>query len=188
MSRIVRLSFLLIPLILLLFVAATAAGDHAFVGNKNCKKCHIKQFKSWAETKMATTFERLQEGVAVEAKKAAGLEDKDYTKDATCLPCHTVGYGKDGGFVDVDTTPDHVGAGCETCHGAGGTYTQDQYMSLKNKEYKKADLVAVGMVEKVGEAQCVSCHNDKSPTWAGFDYATQGKEDLHENFPLKYEH
>jgi len=81
--------------------------------------------------------------------------------------------------------------GCEMCHGAGGTYTQEQYMSLKNKEYKKAEVVAAGLVDQVGEAQCVVCHNDKNPL-AGegykFDFATKKKEGVHESFPLKYSH
>jgi hypothetical protein len=54
----------------LLFVAALAipgtalAGDHAYVGSSKCKKCHIKQYNSWAETKMAKAFEGLKPGVA----------------------------------------------------------------------------------------------------------------------------
>ncbi|MCP4662052.1 MAG: hypothetical protein GY856_42155 [bacterium] len=166
-----------------------AADGHAYVGNKNCKKCHLKQFKSWAETAMAKTFDTLKPGAAAEAKKAAGLDPyKDYSTDPHCLGCHTVGYGKKGGFVDIATTPNHVGAGCEMCHGPGGTYVQVQYMSLKNKEYKKADLVAVGLVDKVGEAQCVFCHNHKSPTRGELDYATEGQEGIHELFPLRYYH
>lgn len=190
MKRFARHSCWMIPLVLLSFAAlATAADDHAYVGNKNCKKCHMKEFKSWAETAMAKTFDTLKPGAAAEAKKAAGLDpDKDYSTDASCLGCHTVGYGKEGGFVDVASTPDHVGVGCEMCHGPGGTYTQNGYMTLQNKEYKKADLVAVGLVDTVGETQCLACHNDKSPTAGAFDYATQGKEGLHESFPLKYAH
>ena len=189
MKRLVGVSTLLVPIVALLLIAqAGAADEHAFVGSKNCKKCHLKEHKSWEATQMAQAFETLRPGNAAEAKSAAGLDPaKDYTKDATCLPCHTVGYGKPGGFVDETTTPDHLGVGCESCHGPGGTYTQDQYMSLKNKEYKKADIVAVGLVDP-GEAQCVACHNEKSPFFEGFDYAKQKDEGLHERFELKYPH
>jgi len=189
MKRQVGVVMLLIPVVALLLIAqAAAADDHAYTGNKNCKKCHLKEYKSWEATKMAQAFENLRPGVAADAKTAAGLDpQKDYTTDAKCLACHTVGYGKPGGFVDEASTPDHVGVGCETCHGPGGTYTQDQYMSLKNKEYKKADVMAVGLVDP-GEAQCVACHNDKSPFFKGFDYATHKDQGLHENFALKYPH
>ena len=188
MRRSIALLGLLLPLIFAL-VPSTLAEEHAFIGNKDCRKCHLKEYKSWAETKMGMAFETLKPGVAAEAKTAAGLDpQKDYTADPKCLTCHTVGYGKPGGFVDVATTPDHVGVGCEMCHGAGGTYTQDHLMSLKNKEYKKAEVVAAGMVAEVGEAQCVACHNENSPTKKAFDYATAKTEGLHEQFPLKYQH
>ena len=27
------------------------ADDHAYVGSKKCKTCHLKEWKSWSETK-----------------------------------------------------------------------------------------------------------------------------------------
>jgi hypothetical protein len=172
--------------------ASSTAPEHAYVGSKNCKKCHIKEHRSWAETKMAQTFELLKPGVRAEAKTKAGLDpQKDYTTDKTCLPCHTTGFGKPGGFVDIETTPDLAGTGCEMCHGAGGTYTQDQHMSLKNREYKRAQVVAAGMVETVGNAQCVTCHNSESPFVADdfvFDFEANKDQGVHEIFPLKYSH
>ena len=79
--------------------AKKATTEYDFVGTKNCKKCHIKQFKSWKETKMAKAFEILKPGERAEAKKKAGLDPaKDYTKEAECLACHTTGYGKPGGL------------------------------------------------------------------------------------------
>lgn len=165
---------------------------HAYVGSKKCKKCHIKEYKSWVETKMAQSFELLKPGERAEAKTKVGLDpEKDYTADETCLPCHSTGYGQTGGYVDVETTPELVGVGCEMCHGPGGTYTEDQYMSLKNKEYKKEDVVAVGLVSEVSAGQCSVCHNNESP-FVGkdyvFDFEKRKEEGTHENFPLKYEH
>lgn len=176
-----------------LFLAASAmpvaAGDHAYVGSKKCKACHLKQYKSWAKTKMAKAFDLLKPGVAAEAKKAAKLDpDKDYTTDGECVACHVTGFGKEGGFVDIASTPKLAGVGCENCHGAGGTYIKKEYMHLKNKEYKKADIVAVGLVDTVSAEQCTGCHNDKSPFFKEFDFAKAKGEDSHENFPLKYKH
>lgn len=176
----------------LLAASAVMAGEHAYVGSKKCKMCHFKEWKSWSETKMAKAFEQLKSGMAAEAKKKAGLDaNKDYTKDATCLPCHTTGHGKPGGFTDIATTPDLAGVGCEMCHGAGGTYTQSHYMSLNNKEYKKADLVAVGLIGEITQAQCTVCHNSKSPfIGAGyvFDFAARKEQGTHAKSPLKYTH
>lgn len=169
-----------------------SAADHEFVGSDGCKKCHIREWKSWSETKMAQAFEKLKPGVAAEAKQKAGLDpNKDYTADSECLPCHVTGYGEPGGFTNIDETPALAGVGCESCHGAGGTYTRPELMSLKNKEYKLAEVVAAGMVEKVSEEQCSSCHNSDSPFVGDdyvFDYEAKKNAGTHEHFPLKYEH
>jgi hypothetical protein len=178
----------------LLLVQGTVAqgAEHAYVGSKDCRKCHIKEYRSWEETKMAQAFELLKPGVSPEVKKQHGFDpDKDYTTDATCLPCHTTGYGKEGGFVSVEETPNLVGVGCEDCHGPGGTYLQDGYMTLKNKEYKRSELVAVGLVHPVGEAQCVTCHNTDNPMVGDdyvFDYEAKKDEGTHEKYPLRYDH
>lgn len=180
-------------LLLGLSLTVSISGEEfAYVGNKNCKKCHIKEHKSWETTKMAQVFELLKPGVRAEEKKAAGLDpDKDYTADEECVRCHVTGYGKPGGFVDIASTPELAGVGCETCHGPGGTYTQDQYMSLKNKEYEKSEVVAVGMVATVSAEQCTTCHNSDSPFVADdfvFDFEANKDEGTHEKFPLKYDH
>jgi hypothetical protein len=194
MRRYVRGSILVLLAFLLVtgFSTVASGGEHDYVSSKKCKGCHLKEWKSWAETKMAKSFEILKPGERAEAKKAAGLDpDKDYTTDETCLPCHSTGYGEAGGFTDIEGTPDLAGVGCEMCHGPGGTYLESQYMSLKNKEYKKADLVAVGMVGEVTVEQCQGCHNTDSPFVGSdyvFDFEANKETGTHEKFPLKYSH
>jgi hypothetical protein len=167
----------------------TAGAEHAYVGVKKCKACHLNEFKSWSETRMAKSFELLKPGVAAAAKTKAKLDPaKDYTKDASCLPCHTTGYGKPGGFVDFATTPDLAGVQCEMCHGPGGTYTQKEHMSLQNKEYKRAELVKVGLVGPITKDTCVSCHNPKSPFFKDFKFEERKSKGTHEKHPLKYPH
>ncbi len=188
-----RSCFVVLAIVAAMIVSAgRVEAQHAYAGSKSCKKCHLKEWKSWAETTMAQAFDILAPGVRAEEKKAADLDpDKDYTTDATCVRCHTTGYGEPGGFVDLATTPELAGVGCESCHGPGGTYIQDQYMSLKNKEYKKAEVVAVGMVAEVGAEQCTGCHNAESPFVAEgfvFDFAANREQGTHEQFPLKYQH
>lgn len=183
---------LLLPVIALALATAASAEDHAFKGTKNCKKCHIKEWKSWAETKMAKSFDTLKPGERADAKTAAGLDpNKDYTTDPECVRCHVTGHGKEGGFVDVASTPDLVGTGCEMCHGAGGTYTQAEFMSLKNKEYKLTEVIGAGMVSPVSESRCAVCHNTESPFVGDdyvFDFEARKDEGTHEKFPLKYDH
>jgi cytochrome c554/c'-like protein len=170
-----------------------SGGEHTYVGSKKCKVCHIKEWTSWSKTKMALAFDVLKPGERGDAKKAAGLDPaKDYTKVPECLACHTVGFGQPGGFKDIETTPDLAGVGCEMCHGPGGTYTAKQYMSLQNPEYKKADLVAVGLVGEIRSETCTGrCHNDKSPFVKKgyvFDFAARRDQGIHERSPLKHAH
>jgi hypothetical protein len=152
----------------------------------------MKEWKSWSASNLAQTFEVLKPGERTEAKQNAGLDpDTDYTTDVTCLPCHTTGYGAKGGFVDIESTPHLAGVGCEVCHGAGKDYIAEGTMTLKNKAYKKSELIPLGLVDQVAEAQCVSCHNAESP-FVGedyvFDFEANKTEGTHEKFPMKYEH
>ena len=177
---------------MVLAVPAVNAAEYAYIGAKKCKMCHLKEYNSWAETKMAKSFENLKPGVGADTKKAHNLDPaKDYTADATCVACHTTGFGKPGGFVDLAKTPDLVGVQCEVCHGPGGTYTLKEHMSLQNKEYKRATLVAVGLTDKITKDTCVTCHNSKSP-FVGkdyvFDFEARKTQGTHEKFPLKYQH
>ncbi len=173
-------------------VGSAAVGEPAYVGAAKCKVCHIKQYKSWEQTRMAQSFEVLRPGARAEEKKNAGLDpNADYTGDAECLPCHTTGYGLPGGFESLESTPDMVGIQCESCHGPGSEYLAKDGMSLQNKEYKRSDLVAVGLVVP-NEQTCTSaCHNERSP-FAGdgyvFDFETRKSQGTHEHIPLKYEH
>ena len=166
--------------------------DPSYVGASKCKACHIKQYKSWAETRMAQSFEVLKPGARAEEKKAAGLDpDADYTADAECLPCHTTGYGEPGGFESLAATPAMVGIQCESCHGAGSDYLAKDKMSLQNKEYDRSELLAAGLVIP-GEETCTSkCHNERSP-FAGegytFHFEERKTQGTHEHIPLKYAH
>jgi cytochrome c553 len=191
MRKTLAFALLVLPLMLLVAaIPASAENDHAYVGTKMCKKCHIKEWKSWAETKMAEAYESLKPGVDAEVKTELGLDPAtDYTTDENCVRCHVTGYGKEGGFTSIDETPELAGIGCEMCHGAGGTYTQDGYMTLKNKEYKRADLIAVGLTHPIGEEVCQQCHNEEVPIPDySFDFASMKEKGMHEVYELKYNH
>jgi cytochrome c554/c'-like protein len=170
-------------------LAGAASADPAYVGSKKCRPCHLKEFKSWSETKMSNAFELLKPGVSAAAKTKAKLDPgKDYTVDKTCLPCHTTGYGKPGGFVDFATTPELAGVGCEMCHGPGGSYTKSDAMSLQNKEFKRVELVKLGFVGDIRQDDCVACHNAKSPFFKEFKFEERKAKGTHEKLPLKYKH
>ena len=170
-----------------------ASPEYGYIGTKGCKKCHLKQARSWEQTKMAQAYDLLKPGERADAKKSVGLDpEKDYTKDSECLPCHTTGYGKPGGFVSLEKTPELAGVGCEMCHGAGSEYTQEQYMSLKNKEFKLAEVVKAGLISPItGETCTTRCHNEKSPFFKKdqpFNFKERKEHGTHEHFALKYKH
>jgi hypothetical protein len=159
-----------------------------YVGMSRCRPCHFAEAKSWEQTKMAKAFELLKPGVAAESKRAHKLDpEKDYTHDASCLPCHVTGYGKPGGFESIESTPGLAGVQCEVCHGAGAGYLKPDLMSLQNKEYKRVSLVAAGL--NIPDAKtCQACHNERSPFYTPFDFATRKNQGTHQHLPLKYPH
>ena len=172
-----------------------AADGPKYSPASSCKKCHFKQYKSWKDTSMALTFEKLKPGVAAEAKTKAGLDpNADYTHDAKCLPCHTTGYGKPGGFVSIEETPELAGIACDSCHGPSESYLE--IMTIKYKSHPIKEMTDLGLIYPSTEAQCVACHNDESPFNASvdpayaFDFATAVRDaaGTHEHKPLKGEH
>ena len=121
--------------LLAVLACAAHAEEPSYVGAKKCKACHLKQFQTWEPTRMAKSFELLRPGASAAAKQKANLDPKkDYTHDEKCLGCHTTGYGKPGGFVSLEKTPDLVGVQCVGCHGPGSEYLKEGGMTLKNRE------------------------------------------------------
>jgi hypothetical protein len=176
----------------LLLIASVGAETPTYVGARKCRACHLKQFQTWEQTKMAKSFELLRAGTASAAKKKANLDPaKDYTHDDKCVGCHTTGYGQPGGFVSLEKTPDLLGVQCESCHGPGGEYLKEGAMTLKNKNYKRADLIKLGLVAISAETCTGQCHNTKSP-FVGkdyvFDYEKRRLEGTHEHIALKFQH
>ncbi|MHC4571853.1 MAG: multiheme c-type cytochrome [Planctomycetota bacterium] len=170
----------------------------AYLGVKNCKKCHLKQYKTWKTTKMAKTFDVLKPGVRAEAKAKLKFDpQKDYTKDTKCLECHTSGFGMPGGYKIPEAgdskaarrAKDNAGVTCEGCHGPGSKYVAIHKKAItKKRKYTLDELYQAGQY-KVDVKTCTTCHNRRNPTVGSdyhFDYEKYKAEDTHENFPLKY--
>ncbi len=170
----------------------------AYVGTKACKKCHLKQHKTWKTTKMAKIFEVLKPGVRAEAKVKLKFDPKkDYTTDAKCLECHTTGFGMPGGYKipeakdlkAVRRAKENAGITCEACHGPGSKYIPIHKLAMtKKRKYTLEELYEVGAY-KVDAKTCTACHNRRKPIVEAnyhFDYETEKANDTHKNFPLKY--
>jgi hypothetical protein len=111
-----------------------------YVGSERCSLCHVNTHTNWSETLHATALET--------------LEAIDQGANTACLPCHTVGLGEDGGFVDRATTNDLAGVGCEACHGP----SRDHVENVEN--------VALRPTVDIGAALCGDCHTgEHHPTY-----------------------
>lgn len=186
MQKLSRQTQLALAVLALGLLAASASAQ--YVGASRCRPCHLVQFKSWEQTRMAKAFELLKPGVAATAKRVHDLDpQKDYSNDPDCLPCHVTGYGQPGGFASLAKTPELAGVQCEVCHGPGAGYLKPSLMSLQNREYERSDLVATGLVVPSAET-CKTCHNPKSPFHQPFDYQTRLRQGTHTHQPLRYKH
>lgn len=88
-----------------------------YVGMSSCKPCHSMQYQSFSShAKKSSSFQsinRLRKELTPEEIRG-------------CYACHTTGYGKPGGFVSEEATPDLKNAGCEVCHGPGELHVRTQ--------------------------------------------------------------
>ena len=135
---------------------AEDAPKPTYIGSAKCKMCHIEQHKVWVGSKHATA--------------CSALKPEEASK-AECAPCHTTGFAmKADAVVSAEAA-----VGCESCHGPGSLYAAK---GVKDKKAFKADpegsrkaWIAAGLVIPT-EATCTGCHNEKSPTFKGFEAAT----------------
>ncbi len=67
--------------------------------------------------------------------------------NASCLACHTVGYGLPTGFVSASKTPLLEGVQCENCHGPGANHVANQ-----------SDPTVIPQVELAAQV-CGGCHS-----------------------------
>jgi hypothetical protein len=106
-------------------------------------------FEKWEQSQHAKAFESL---------KAKG-EDKN----PKCLECHVTGFNAGGYKVGDANAASLEGVQCEACHGPGSGYKslsimKDKKMAMQN-----------GLIDP-NEALCKKCHNEKSPTFKGFNF------------------
>ncbi len=109
-----------------------------YVGSASCKGCHAEAYTIWKKSKHAHAYQT--------------LVSHGHAADPECLTCHTVGFGFQTGFVNIETTPNLPDVGCENCHGVGGNHVKNP-----KKGYGQ-----------VTRANCLTCHTTQnSPK---FDY------------------
>lgn len=131
-----------------------------YIGTAGCS-CHKSEILDWSVSVHGKAFESLKPGVKKLEKERAKLDpDKDYTSDRKCVRCHTNGYRQKGGFMDLTSTPEMVGVGCEMCHGPGSDYKvlHDTNADNLSAEETKAAGQRYGS-EDINV--CTACHTHK---------------------------
>ncbi|MFO8012817.1 MAG: multiheme c-type cytochrome, partial [Phycisphaerae bacterium] len=105
-----------------------------------CKECHEQAYDQWQTTAHAHAYESVRK---------AGRH-----RDPECLLCHTMGLGREGGFVSMEKTPGLGRVTCQACH----VVTSDH----KEKGLKPDPKM------HISSRLCMSCHGPvQSPD---FDY------------------
>lgn len=111
-------------------VAMTAT----YVGSTACKDCHAKDYEIWQKSGHGHAFQTLQKSGA--------------DADPHCISCHTVGFGKPGGYRRPMGSSSLTDVGCESCHGPGSEHVA-KYRDGKPTNFR---------FRPVGPGDCTSCH------------------------------
>lgn len=182
---------------LCVLAAGAASAAPRYVGTKVCAACHKDEMQDWKRSPHGKTMEVLLAGKRSGPKHKAAVDpDKDYSKDEKCLKCHTTGFKKEGGFVDMNSTPDLAGVGCEACHGPGSAYRDIHKSNML--DFKSAEARAAGQTyASKGDKVCENCHSNDSPFKPSVDpkYAfdlkdrlKNGNSSFHQYYPLEGKH
>ena len=163
------IGFAILTVFLFCGVTSAPAADHALVGVKKCKTCHKKekdgnQYGKWLESGHAKAFETLAGDKAMEIAKGKGIENPQAATE--CLECHVTALPVMDDLVNQKITMEE-GVSCESCHGAGKDYYKKK--TMKAITAGEVDGAELGLITP-NEETCVKCHNDKSPTFDGFDF------------------
>lgn len=112
-----------------------------YIGIEECRSCHSNEYEKWKDTRHSRAFQALLK---------TGQET-----NPDCLPCHTTGYSRGGGFMNLESTPQMKDVQCESCHGPGSEYTGDNMPKM---------FTLPAPAEKV----CTGCHTQE---WSpGFNF------------------
>ena len=115
-----------------------------------CGKCHAEEYRSWSKTRHARAFESISR---------TGRQD-----DPECILCHTVGYGRKGGFESMKETPAFGRVTCQACH-------------IVAADHKDKGVKAPEPNIYINSRLCMSCHGVvQSPK---FDYFTYKPRIVH---------
>jgi hypothetical protein len=98
-------------------VQAQQTPTDGYVGLQVCQPCHLPEYQRF------TSYSKKNQSFQSIVRMKKGLTEDEIRQ---CYACHTTGYGRPGGFISLEQTPDLKEAGCEVCHGPGKLHSQTQ--------------------------------------------------------------
>jgi Cytochrome c554 and c-prime len=139
----------------------------AYVGSEACKKCHDHAYTVWKHSDHSHAYQTL-----VEPKKPNPPSNRQY--DAECIVCHTVGFGYQTGFKDLEKTPKLINVGCESCHGPASEHVKTpddkKWRELINPWKAPPNEPPAAKAKRllVIDQMCQRCHDaENDVTWIG---------------------
>jgi hypothetical protein len=133
-----------------------------------------KTWDVWKSTKHPHAFEALSTDAAKEFGKKAGVDNP--AESPKCVVCHLTGADPETGKQPEALSKDD-GVQCESCHGPASLHMAD------GKKFKSGDKTVkmdAHINPKPDEKVCVTCHNDKSPSFKGpFDFKASWEKIKH---------
>ena len=122
--------------------------SNSFAGSGYCSGCHGDKIATWTQTDHASALSLLT---------SIGMGN-----NASCLPCHTVGFGQPTGYTGA-TTAHLANVGCENCHGPAAWH-------------KNTDHALIRPAVSIDPAICGSCHQDSHhPTFEEYSESLHGQ-------------
>lgn len=97
-----------------------ASAKTIYAGSARCSACHATAHTVWTRSAHAH---------AIDTLKAKGQEF-----NPQCVRCHSTGFGIEGGFVNLVSTPDLANVHCEACHGPGLAHAQNPAQRLVKQQ------------------------------------------------------
>jgi len=163
-----------------LVMTGVGLAQNKYIGVKNCSMCHKtekqgKQFVIWQGSKHSKAYKDLMSEKAAAIAKEKGISGKP-VEAKECVECHTLGKTVEASMFEKSFNIED-GVQCETCHGPGSKYKGMSTMKDKQK------AIAAGLHEYKDdaaiEAFCKNCHNEKSPTFKGFNFKEMRAKIIH---------
>ncbi len=167
-------------IVVLFFLSSIIFAQNRYVGVKSCAPCHKGEKKGailekWEKSKHSKAYQTLLSEASQKIAKEKGLK-KPANESLECLECHITAVKVDAKLFEKNFKKED-GVQCEACHGPGSAYKTMAIM----KDKKKA--IEAGLTyyadEKAIEAQCKTCHNEKSPTYKEFKFKEAWAQIVH---------